>query len=69
MKNVHLFVSFNKGQTTFRITGLQEGDITGGDPASKYGYLTAKEDHYANLAGYIRTYEPNTIEIRNNLLG
>jgi hypothetical protein len=68
MKNIHLFVTFNKGQTTFRVTGLHEGDITGGNPASTHNYLIAKEDHYANLAGYVKMYEPTSIEIRNELL-
>lgn len=69
MKSVHLFVTFTKGQTTFRVTGLLEGDCNGGNPASTYNYSTAIEDHYENLAYWVKRFQPTSIEIRNNLLG
>lgn len=68
MKNVHLFVTFRKSQTMFRVTGLSEGDFNGGDPASTYNYSTALEDHYENLAGYVKKFHPTSVEIRNDLL-
>jgi hypothetical protein len=69
MKKVRLFVTLTKGQTVFRVTGQNRSfDRTGSDPASTYNYSVAKEDHYANVAHYVKLFEPDTIEIRNELL-
>ena len=63
----HLFVCFNRGQTMFRYSGSREGDFSGGDPASTYPG-SSLDDHYENLANYIKRFRPASIEIRNDLL-
>jgi hypothetical protein len=69
MKKVHLFVTFTKGQTTFRVTGQNRSvDRTGSDPVNPGNYWIVKEAHYTNLAHYVKLFEPDTIEIRNELL-
>lgn len=61
----HLFVWFNKGQTLFRFHG-REGDFHGGDPASVYPG-SSLDDHYENLANYVKRFHPASVEIRNEL--
>ena len=73
MRNIHLFVWFSRGRTNFRVTGLASGDYNGADPAYKsLGlanlYSMALESHYENLSSYIKKFQPNSIEIRNDLL-
>ena len=65
MKNTHLFVCFEFGRTTFRFVD-KNGYIHSGTYLAPVD-STALDGHYSNLAGFVKQYKPNSVEIRNDL--
>ena len=60
MKN-HMFITFREGSTHYRM-----GDAQGSNPAAKRK-PEALEDHWENVAYFVKTFHPRVIEIRSDI--